>query len=123
MREGGSELARAHLARAKEALAAGDETAAALWSSLCAEVAVATVAEQRGIDTRKDHFRRASIARRLFELGALPDDLTDLMIRLNNERKHGVYEGRAPDLRGRSWDQVFDSLERLIDAAEAAPAS
>jgi HEPN domain-containing protein len=111
-------LARAHLLRARQALTSGDETAAVMWANLCAEIAVRQVAEARGLEVRGDHFRRASLARRLFELGALPEDLADLMIRLNNERKHGVYEGRAPDLRGRSWEEIFTSLERLIAAAE-----
>ena len=64
-----------------------------------------------------DHFRRATLARRLFELGALPEDLGDLMIRLNNERKHGVYEGRSPNLHGRSWEQILGSLEHVVEAA------
>jgi HEPN domain-containing protein len=115
-------LARAHLERARTALGEGDETAAVLWCNLCAELAVAHVAAVQGIDTRRDHFRRASLARRMYEVGAVPEDLGDLMIRLNNERKHGVYEGRAPDLRGRTWEQVFDSLERLVEAAAEAKA-
>ena len=112
------ELARAHLARARHALEEGDETAAVLWCNLSAEIAIAYTAAAQGVDSRKDHFRRATLAKRLFEMGVLPEDLADLMIRLNNERKHGVYEGRSPDLRGRSWEEVFASLERLVQAAE-----
>ena len=123
-RQDGIELSRAHLDRARHALEMGDETAAVLWCNLCAEIAIAHVAAGQGIDPRKDHFRRATLAKRLFERGELPEDLADLMIRLNNERKHGVYEGRSPDLRGRSWEEIFDSLERLIQvAAKATPAS
>lgn len=116
-------LAGEHLKRAREAFAAGDETAAVLWSNLCAETAVAHVAAASGLESRQDHFQRATMARKLFELGALPEDLGDLMIRLNNERKHGVYEGRAPNLQGRSWEQIFESLERVVHAAVAAAPS
>lgn len=111
------ELARTHLDRARQALEGGDETAAVLWCNLSAEIAIRHAAAAQGIDSRKDHFRRATLAKRLFEMDVLPEDLADLMIRLNNERKHGVYEGRPPDLRGRSWEEVLDSLERLVQAA------
>lgn len=113
----GPELAKAHLSRARNALELGDQTAAVLWSNLCAEVALEVIATSRGIDSRKEHFRRASIARRLFEMGAIGEDLGDLLIRLNNERKHATYEGLPPDLRGRSWESVFDSLAELVNVA------
>lgn len=75
------------------------------------------IAGQNGIDLRKSHFRRASVARRLFELGVLDEDLTSLLIRLNNERKHAVYEARRPDLRGRTWEQVMERLGGLVTVA------
>src|SRR6476659_1264126 len=100
-------LSESHLERARKALDQEDETAAVLWSNLCAEIAVAYLAAARGLDSPPDHFRRATLAKKLFELGDLPEDLGDLMIRINNERKHGVYEGRLPNLQGRSWEQVF----------------
>jgi HEPN domain-containing protein len=117
-------LAEAHFARAREALAKGDETAAVLWSNLCAEVAMECIARQNDMDLRKDHFLRASAARRLFEAGILDEDLTSLLIRLNNERKHAVYEARSPDLKGRTWEQVMEHLGRLVAvASQAAQAS
>ena len=100
-----------------------DYTAAIVWANACAEMAVAHVAAVKGVESRPDHFQRANLARRLFELGALPEDLGDLMIRLNNERKHGLYEGREPNLQGRSWEEIFDALERLIEAADRAGAA
>jgi len=116
-------LAKAHLARAREAVEVGDETSAVLWGNLCAEVAVECIAAARGINTRQDHFRRASAARRLTEAGVLESEVADLLIRLNNERKHAVYDGRPPDLRGRSWEQVFDELGRLVATAFDATVS
>lgn len=116
----GAELAEAHLRRARNALREGDETAAVLWGNLCAEVALDQIAAARGIDSRGEHFRRSSVARRLHEIGTLDEDLGDLLIRLNNERKHAIYEGRPPDLRGRSWDSLLDSLTELVAAAARA---
>lgn len=107
----------AHLSRARDALKEGDETAAVLWSNLCAEVALESIAASHGINSRREHFRRASAARRLFEMGVLDEDLAGLLIRLNNERKHATYEGRAPDLRGRTWKSVLDSLADLVAVA------
>ena len=55
---------------------------------MCAEVAVDYIARQNAIDSRRDHFLRASAARRLFEQGVLPEeDLADLLIRLNNKHQ------------------------------------
>lgn len=97
----------------------GDQAAAVLWSSLCAEVALESIAASRGIDSRQEHFRRASAARRLHEMGVLEEDFANLLIRLNNERKHATYEGIPPDLRGRSWGSVFDSLAELVAVARS----
>lgn len=72
----------------------------------------------RGMDTQQSHFRRASLARRLFEEGALDEDLGSLLVRLNTERKLAVYDGRVPDLHGRSWPDLLQSLDRLVAAVE-----
>jgi HEPN domain-containing protein len=110
-------LAAAHLDRARLAREQGDETAAVLWSSLCAQVAITSIAAEHGVETRKDHFQRSSAARRLFDTGVLEEDVGDLLIRLNEERKYAIYDGRPPDLRGRNWEQVFEALGRLVDVA------
>jgi HEPN domain-containing protein len=112
-----SVLAEEHLSRARQALESGDETSAVLWSSMCAEVAITCIGARNGIDVRNDHFQRASAARRLFEMGILPDDLADLLIRLNNERKQATYDAKLPDLRGRTWQQVMDCLAQLVAVA------
>lgn len=116
----GARLAAEHLARARVALEREDEVAAVTWSYACAEIAIGQIAAARGLDSRNEHFRRATLARRLYELGGVPEDLADLMIRLNNERKHGMYEGRKPDLRGRTWEEVFAQLEKLVRVAREA---
>lgn len=113
----GSALAEEHLSRARNAVEVGDFTAAVQWANLCAEVAVECIAAKHDIDSRRDHFRRASAARRLHETKVLDKDLAELLIRLNNERKHATYEGLQPDLRGRSWQDVLDSLSALVAAA------
>jgi len=78
---------------------------------------VAHIASAQGIDVRNNHFRRASAAKRLFEMDVLPEDFADLLLRLNNERKHAVYDGRSPDLRGRTWEEVLDQLTVLVELA------
>jgi len=113
----GATLAAKHLERARQGFDAGDETAAVVWSSLCAQVAIALIAREHGVDTRRDHFQRASAARRLFDTGVLEKDVGDLLIRLNEERKCAIYDGRAPDLRGRTWEDVFDVLGYLVEVA------
>jgi HEPN domain-containing protein len=111
-------LAGEHLARARDALDRGHTVEAVVWSSTAAEVAVKALAENRGIDTRRDHFRRASLARRIHEEGIIEADLGSLLIRLNNERKHALYEARQPDLRGRDWNEVLDAVGTLVVAAQ-----
>jgi hypothetical protein len=91
-----------------------------MWMSLAAEVAVSALAAHRGLDTRKNHLRRATVAIRLYELGDLDEDLRALLIRLNEERKAVHYHGRTPDLRGRDWDQVMQQLTGLVAAAQSA---
>jgi hypothetical protein len=113
-------LAADHLGRARAAYAVDDWTAVVLWAALALEAAVATSAARLGMDDRKDHHRRATLARRLHEQGVLPEDLGSLLIRLNTERKHAVHEGRQPDLRGRDWDSVLDSIERAVAAADGS---
>jgi HEPN domain-containing protein len=115
---GKPQLARAHLDRARHAVDEGESVQAIVWSALCAEVAVDAIAASSGIDTRKDHFRRASISARLHEQGLLESDLRSLLIRLNDERKRAVYGGATPDLRGRSWSDVLSRLEDLVEVAE-----
>jgi HEPN domain-containing protein len=113
-------LARDHLERARAALSRGDSVEAVVWSALCAEIAIDALAAAAGIDTRKDHFRRASMASRLHEQGLVETDLRSLVIRLNDERKRAVYEGGEPDLRGRTWAETLAALEVLVVAAEQA---
>jgi HEPN domain-containing protein len=112
-------LAADHLHRARAAREQEDWTAAVQWAALALEVSVAATAARAGIDDRQDHRRRATLARRLHEQGKLPEDLGDLLIRLNTERNHAVHEGKSPDLRGRDWDAVLDSIERAVEAAQA----
>jgi len=110
-------IASEHLARARAAHEANDPTATAVWAALALESAISITARKLGIDDRKDHYRRSTLARRLYESGHLPEDLSSVLIRLNTERKLAVHEGKKPDLRGRDWEMVLDAVARAVAAA------
>lgn len=113
-------LARAHEARAADAIRVRDETAAVLWLALAAEVAVDVLARAMGTDPRRDHHRRATLARRAFERGLVSDDLGSLLIRLHTERQRAAHHGVGPDLRGRTTEDAARGVAVLVAAAERA---
>lgn len=47
----------------------------------------------------------------------MDEDLGSLLVRLNEERKRAVYDGREPDLRGRSWPDLLDAVDALVAVA------
>jgi hypothetical protein len=112
-------LAADHLVRANDAVARDAFLEAVVWANLAAEVGITALAQSRGIDTQQDHFRRASLARRLHEDGVLPEDLGSLLVRLNDARKHAVYDGHEPDLRGRSWPDVLRAIGDIVAVARS----
>jgi hypothetical protein len=111
------ELASAHQVRGSQALVAGDSTAAVVWLALAAEAAVDVLADAMGADSRKNHHRRATLARRAFDQGLVDEDLGSLLIRLNTERQRAVHDGTPPDLRGRRLEDVAEAVAALIRAA------
>lgn len=112
-------LAADHLDRANDAAGRSAFVEAVVWANLAAEVGITALAKGRGIDTQHDHFRRASLARRLHEDGVLPEDLGSLLVRLNDARKLAVYDGREPDLRGRSWPDVLRAIGQIVAVARS----
>ena len=112
--------ARAHLERALVAQDAEDRGACVVWLSASAQAALDAVAAAAGIDTARSAHRRAAVARQLHDDGLLPDDLLPLLVRLNDERKQVLYEGREPNLRDRSWPDVLAAVSGLVHAAEVA---
>lgn len=118
-----SRLAREHLERALVAVHAEDVTEAVTWLFAALEAAIVAVAERHGIDTRKQHWKKAEAAEQLHDAGTLPHDFSQALDLLNEARKMVVYEGDDPELQGRSLQDIATEVETAVELAEreAAP--
>lgn len=112
------ELAREHLARALNAIDAGDVVVAITFLHLAAEAAVVTLAEQQGIPTQKSHVKKAAAAHELRERGLVADDLRPILMMLNQARKDAGYEGEDPELDERQLHDIAGQIEAVVDRAE-----
>jgi hypothetical protein len=115
-----SELAREHLNRALPAVTAEDYTEAVTWLFASLEAAIVAVAEQHGLNTEKQHRKKAEVAEALYREKHLSADYSDLLDTLNHSRKEAVYEGEEPDLGERSLEDVAIEVESAVEEAEAA---
>lgn len=113
-----AELAREHLDRALPAVTAEDHTEAVTWLFAALEAAIVAVAESRGIDTKKQHWKKAEAAKQLHDAGALPHDFSDTLDILNEARKVAVYEGEEPDLGDQSLEDIAADVETAVELAE-----
>ena len=113
-----SQLAREHLTRASDALAAGDLVVAVTFLHLSAEAAVVAVAAARGIETERQHRSKAQAARELHAQGVVPDDLSPILELLNQARKDASYEGEDPDLGGQDPALLVARVEVVVQVAE-----
>ncbi len=68
-----SELAREHLRRASGAFEAGDSVVGVTFLHLAAEAAIVALGELHGIDTERQHWRKAEAATELHTRGILFD--------------------------------------------------
>ena len=102
-------------------MATEDWGAVVVWLNASAQAALDAVAMREGIDTTRNAHRRAAVGRELHVRGILSRDVLPLMVRLNDERKYVLYEGVEPDIRGRSWEDVFGEVAELVAAAECSP--
>jgi hypothetical protein len=113
------EVAREHLTKAQEEVAAGDLRDAVQWSFASLEAAIDVLAEKHGITIGEQHWRRRDAAAELRRKGVLPKDLSDLHRLLNEERKAMFYEGEDPDLGELSMEDVIGEVETAVRMAEA----
>lgn len=113
-------LAREHLERALPAVTAEDSTEAVTWLFAALEAAVVAIAQARGIDTKRQHWKKAEVAKQLHETGVLSHDFSDTLGLLNEARKTAVYEGDEPVLGGRSLEDVATDVETAVELAEEA---
>ncbi len=113
-----AQLAREHLERALPAVTAADHTEAVTWLFAALEAAIVAVAERHGIDTKKQHWKKAEVAKQLHESEVLPHDFSDVLDILNEARKVAVYEGDEPDLGGQSLEDLAADVETAVELAE-----
>lgn len=114
------EVARDHLGLARADIEAGDERGAVSALFYAAEADLVALAEVHGIDTKRDHRRKADAASAMHANGALDSDFGPLLKELNQQRKDVWYEGEPPDFGEFGLSDVADEVESLVRAAEAA---
>lgn len=112
------QLAREHLERARPAVMTEDYTEAVTWLFAALEAAVVAVADKHGIDTKKQHWKKAEVAKNLYDQGHFPADFSPTLDTLNSARKVAVYEGEEPDLGDESLEDVAADVEAAVAAAE-----
>lgn len=112
------ELAREHLNRGLAGIVAGDSTEAVSWLFLSLEAAIVSVADQHGLDTRKQHWKKAEVAKELHSEGILPHDFSDTLRLLNAARKVATYDGDEPDLEDHSLEEIAADVETAVELAE-----
>ena len=112
------QLAREHLDRALPAVTAEDYTEAVTWLFAALEAAIVAVAERHGIDTQKQHWKKAEVAKQLHDSGFLPHDFSDSLDTLNEALKVAVYEGDEPDLGDQSLEDIAADVETAVELAE-----
>jgi len=112
------ELAREHLDRGLAGLTASDMTEAVAWLFFSLEAAIVSVADKHGLNTKKQHWRKAEVAEELYKQGVLPHDYSDTLRLLNEARKVATYEGDEPDLEGQSLEDIAAEVERAVELAE-----
>lgn len=113
-----AQLARDHLARALPAVTAEDYTEAVTWLFAALEAAIVAVADRHGLDTKKQHWKKAEVAKELHESGVLPHDFSNTLDILNEARKVAVYEGDEPDLGAESLEDIATDVEAAVEHAE-----
>lgn len=115
-----SVLAREHLERALPAVQSEDHTEAVTWLFAALEAAVVAIAEANGLDTQKQHWKKAEVAEQLHQCGVLSHDFSGTLGALNDARKVAVYEGEEPDLGDQSLEDIAADVEVAVGLAEQA---
>ncbi len=117
-----AQLAREHLDRALPAVNTEDDTEAVAWLFASLEAAIVAVAESCGIDTEKQHWKKAEVAKQLHESGALPHDFSPTLNLLNRARKVAVYDGEEPEFGDESLEDIAAAVETAVELAEKGQA-
>lgn len=85
---------------------------------LSLEAAIVSVGDKHGLDTKKQHWIKAEVAKELYTRGVLPRDYPETLRLLNEARKVATYEGDDPDLEGQSLEDIAAEVETAVDIAE-----
>jgi uncharacterized protein (UPF0332 family) len=109
-------LAFEHLQVAQAAMQDGRVNEAINALFYAAEAAVVALADEHGIDTRRQHGLKADAAGELFGQGVLAEDYRPLLRILNQARKDIWYEGDEPEL-GDGVESLTVEVEALVGAA------
>jgi hypothetical protein len=94
-------------------VSANDATEAVAWRFLSLEAAIVSVADKHGLDTQRQHWKKAEVAEELHARGVLPHDFSDILRLLNEGRKVATYV--LEDLAG--------DVETAVELAEREAAS
>jgi hypothetical protein len=76
--------------------------------------------ELHGIDTERQHWRKAEAATELHTRGILSTDLSPILELLNQARKDAGYEGEDPDLGDWTSEDLLSTIEDAVHIAEVA---
>jgi hypothetical protein len=117
------ELAREHLDRGLAGVSANDATEAVAWLFLSLEAAIVSVADKHGMETKRQHWKKAEVAKDLYSQGVLPQDFSSILQLLNEARKVATYEGDEPELEGQSLEDIAADVETAVELAEQEAAS
>jgi len=118
--------ARGHLELAKEQW---DKASVAWWTpadpATCVSNAfyayenlIVAVAEARGLEWEKNHFKKAGLATALFNDKILSIDVGNTILRLNNLRKDVSYGEPGDELAGADLESIVSDLETFIEEVE-----
>jgi hypothetical protein len=88
------------------------------WLFAAVEAAIVAVAEKHGLDTQKQHWKKAEVAKELRRSGALLYGFSDTLQILNQARKVAIYEGEEPELDGHSLEDIAADVEAAVECAE-----
>jgi hypothetical protein len=70
-----------------------------------------SIADKYGLDTQRQHWKKAEVAEELHARGVVPHGFSDILRLLNEGRKVATYEGDEPDLEGKSLEDIAADVE------------
>jgi hypothetical protein len=104
------------LERAQPAVITEDYTEAVTWLFAALEAAIVAVADAQGIDTEKQHWKKAEVAKQLHDSGVIPHDFSDTLAfsirrarRLSTRARSRILENN----RSKTWQPMSNEQSSL----------